>query len=1634
MSLKPFIHRFSPSINHPSSPTNQPSTSAGKLSSLKFWKKSPPPPDPFPPVASPDTLTPACKFALKTSLTKKGKLSAEVKSHSAAIEPLLKKTICNENMSYQDAIQRPDGSQHVLLDKQGRLVSLLSGEAGFIGIRNSQQKTSWSAERAKSFPSGGQALIPALEWSGERDVLVKGERVSLPNQALVDYLTDSASDTSGRHRSHLKKHYQFDEASNEWRLKTTGPEKITILKTEPSGQAWCVTDDKTLSPLSPLPTSLSDLSHLTRKIQHIGTDTPSEPDSIRPELKFSHKVEHYSVSPQNQAFVQLNNEDDKIQRLVWFEDVRRPDERLNVSLPDGYSCRKTAIFDHTLFAIDYRGALQCCPLPSERHPRLAFDAEVHNVRARTINDLLVKTLGKNVRIEDFGRIAEDRLNLIVRDASDQRHFVCVKMNSTRPIIEGAWNLSDSLTLDHQQGMTPLAPEPQNVMDLGPLGKVTLYDNRPYFLNENTGQWELSHEEHIMRFKLSKLRCGLDGKPWMLKDGQIKRLKIRLASSKVAQDNVVFALPQKKKSLSIEFSLSGLENVHNLVDFAAADARNVVALNSDGDLHFLTSGSNRIISHSDLNLSVKSLALNSDKSLWMATENGALYSLPETSWTQGKMTGLKPVQIPPDENGKPLNVAALHTVGPGGIMIEDTSGNIWAQDGQRWNKVKGGVPEEKSEHNPADETYHRLHGEEHAWRIPGTGMTMKTHFHLGGQETQKQKSMKTGFKKRFDAFIFRPTLEWPRPLKNVGYGVQHSYAGREGLQPVYQAQSELAKSIRLFESETHSPLTTRLYALRGDAITTEEKKLLSDVADLGELLSASAHHFAQITAQHYGLLDKEFRVITNPKHRHAKSGRFNPASTRASDLTANLFKVFSGNGMDEANRSREVMAMLVAGNVVLNQQKEQIPGGRQRDIHDEIGLIKSRLTLDALISAQLHQLVSEIKIALNAKGRHEDVIELLSDRLAQLRYERWEGNPVKLATDQGFAGHETLEANYDTIRTMIKAFSKDNHGVNITARSVLQAVDQAALARNLTETLMAMEPGESLSVTRNYGLNAQVTSYFSKALFISAGARGALNRSYQMAVSRNDHGFSVSFGRIGSASGNLMVGLSDNIAHEFDLTHKVFLDEEHHMPMSKTLLVGGSISLAGREMNQNRLVLNIEEHELNRFIDQLVNGELNPLEVMGRGNSHLLQKTTIQDFALSAGVGAHAYLSLPFVSDEVENVTAIGRFRATAVAGVDVLSGHRERASLFMVNGQGVHKSDNHLNVADRAFAGAQLVAPFGPRIMSEGGINNATAYINPSVDVHVSVDNRTTHNLKIAFTDAEKITTNDIDHIIGKLEKYFTDNDSAQLMVKLQKKHPGGDNLSPEEKLAALDRHFSQWYHPENIEDPLQFPDAGSRHAELNGHGPKSELLNLQALVRQQAAFTQQAQLITQAEYQTIYKNMARLDHNSFCHTLAHLADGTSTGSNADRLKEMMKNDHQLSGFMHTLQDNAHAVASVTLELNTSARTRLEKEWAKKSVTQEVISEVLKDRSNLRLKSVRFNQSVKKMDGFSSPSFVIGGSNGAAIAMTEHLGTIQFSYADDDEKNPASYTLKGRIAQNDNDVSQAIMFARKAGFVLRTTG
>lgn len=1541
---------------------------------------------------------------------------------------LLKQTIGHPKMHYQSVAANKNQQQHTLLSDDGKLLSLHSSRDALIGVAHS--KPAWKREETPgaAFPrrKAAEVVDHAVTFSDDGgSVHIRRSNAPAAHAAEVR-LPDAAvlSQLSGVH------HQTTAEGSSAFRLSN---DKLYQLSSHEQGwqKVDHFDDDKNQSKLSRQADNSLYLVHDDCHLHHVQTQTQS--------ARFADKISAASVAANGQAIVLLANEENKQQSVKLLPRINSPEaeHRTLQLIPGKTALASIAQTDSLVIAADHHGRLLVANQPGEENELNFGDDRSLNLRDR-LHQQIGEAIGDRFHVQSLLCGENGQLHAVVKDSMDRQHAIALNTDPARPQATSSWNLSDSLVMDYQKGLPQPAPTRTDIIAIGADSKLALHDGKVHFFNELTNGWEATE------VKADQLRAGQDGQGWALKDNELKRLKLNVASNKINFQQNVFALHQVKKSVSDELALPGLDKKQKTVAASALDDGRFVTLEDKGDIHFHQVNTEsrrdkqqaRTLSRQALSQAMneagavlsripepqadhkaKDLVLGPENRLFILSDKGKVFSLPAESWQQGKVGNMQAEQLPASPNddiGEPTSALPVKFYGnqKGSLLLEMDNKQVLARNEHDWHPVSSDVSAGKRDtENQADRHYDRLSSATRDGKLGKTGITYKREVNTFGQSGHDGHKVHTPFRTRLSTFVFRPTLETPRPLKNMGNLVQHTHSGRQGLTAIYQQQTrqlaELTQHLKRLPSRTpQEPLSLKLKAL---AARDDLPGWFGEMQKFNAVLAESAAHQAGLLQQHYGEQSGAGRQLNK------LTSSLNPASTHSDDLLNKLQQLYSLHPSGKGNNAQLSLAAMREAGVTLSHQKpdEAIPAGMNRDKHDTMGLAKSRLILDGLTNVKMHDLTERLTraLALPDEARNQ-ALQALGREFHALRDEEWENNPVKQVTSQGFTGNDKLEANYDAIKSMTKAFTKANHAMNVTTRTVVQAEDQQQLARRLEGTVLDMEKGESLSFSRAYGATTTLSALPGSQVIAGVGGRGNLDRGYSMSLTRGEGGITVSFGRDGSGSMTAFTGVGYNLLAGYmkDPAHDVAVD--HQRNLSPAVRMGGVFSATPLDVKkQNSVSFDITEAELPAFIEGLTQGTLDPLTLLNRGINHSVKHGEALNVSLDANAAALASAGVPLTSKQEKDTPASFRVGGGAYAGVNVLSGTRERGGTTKESSVAESRSNNRLRGLNKASVGVNFALPTGVLIRGEEG--RLPLFAGPAASVQLSVDNRTKQSLTLETKTARPLEAVHIDKLMETLGKKFTDPATAGLIASLKDKEDDETPLTPRQKLNKLDDHFT----PRDIREKSNEQQAALR--DLDKH------------LRQQSAAERGQKLLQGGEYQTTYANLSKVDSNGLWHQLSHLLDGSLNASNASKMRELMKDDHQLQGLIAALQDNVSTEATVTLELKDEVRERLEQRWLREGNSPEEMRAELTNRDNLRLKSIAFTKSQVKTDGFATPAFLLGGSNSASVSMKRNLGKISFSYGEDQDK-PVNYALEGRIAKATAELSSALQRGQDQNFVLKS--
>ncbi len=650
-------------------------------------------------------------------------------------------------------------------------------------------------------------------------------------------------------REHGGRLYRLNEQNMRWEQVDKDEEKsIGSMSKQPNGMLYAIHDKKTLKNLS------SDSKSAT----------------------FKEKISAYCTNTRGEALLLLTDEKTSKQSVKLLNKLdSKADKHISVSLKQqqgdstsDFHATGLAIDGNQLFAIGSNGKLYSGTAPDAEH------TDVMMQQNDTISAALRQHLGEKFSVESLLHHEDGQLQAVVKDESDQRHICSLDSHG---VLQPQWNLSESLVMDHHEGLLQPRPLPQETVELGRLGRLIIDNGKVSALNKNSQRWEASFE------KADSIKRGQDGQAYVLNDGLPSRVKVSLKSDKIGGVNNQFVMRQTKSSLSLDAPLPGFNKDNKAIAIAPLDAERLVALSEDGELQFhhnqagsrqpeklmrtltkegienyhphaMDKAADGQSAKGDGNTLVD-IAMDKRQTLYVLDKQGKLYSMPKAQWQQEASSATPPkwqaVTLP--EGMSPLE--KLHNGEEGELMIADRGGRsalLLPQGEQQWQvnpDYDPNTPTEVISPRREDERARvRLKDASHSYKLGG--VTIKQEINVMGMSGREGNHINSRLRDRLRAHLFNPTLSTPRPIKNAAYNVQHNWQGREGLRPVYQRQTELHQQLKtltsMLDGQTQrTDLHTRLAALEHSGI---DKTLLENMKHFADSVADSSRRHTALLGQ------------------------------------------------------------------------------------------------------------------------------------------------------------------------------------------------------------------------------------------------------------------------------------------------------------------------------------------------------------------------------------------------------------------------------------------------------------------------------------------------------------------------------------------------------------------------------------------------------------------------------------------------------------------------------------------------------------------------------------------------------------------------------------------------------------------
>ncbi|MBP2850155.1 AvrE-family type 3 secretion system effector [Dickeya oryzae] len=1525
------------------------------------------------------------------SLDKKGRLELG-EGVSDHLKTLLSQTLGKNALPFVAHQASGNGSQHVLMDKSGRLFSLhLTGDR-MVALHSSAPLQAGKAAQALSGKHQASFAL-AMDDTHIRASVVNHSGVTTinlpqPGQAVKALLTGGHTDPSNENltlRIHDKALYSLN-ADQVWEKKSDTPH--SHLASQADGKLYAVKGDKTLANLS------------------AGQES----------LPFADKIKSFFANAQHNVALLTEKEDSTVQLHLLPKADAPADQHLTLNLKlegpvalargsEQVNARAVGLEGHRLFVADDEGQVFVGTLPSAGDNTVKLEP-YHSPALNAV-------LGEHHKVQGFVADEHGAMHAQVNDAAGQKHLAPLADGSKPGETEGfkpGWNLSDVLVVDNQAGLTKQAPPAHEVMDMGRLGAMALHDGKIHYLDITTQSWTKTE------VGATQLARGLDNQAYVLDEGQVKKLSINQKADSVTHgDNNVFAVTQGRNSPSAGDPLSGPDKNSGTRALAVVDGNKYVTATAQGalQLHLNKPGLQRAaippqpLPTAGLSGEVKDLALDKEQNLFALTSDGQVFRLDKQALQGHAETRASSqwqlVALPDNVKAERLSTSKNHEP-----MIVDDGHQQHSLTAEGW---KTATPETPDTHAPraAAAAYDRLAGATKAVHIPLTHLTGKVEAQVLGRSGMEGHKTNSHFGDFLGAYVKETVKEIARKPIDAA---QHHLKGREGLSPLYDTQANLFKKLELAVSShrwsaKREDLQSRLEKLDlGEA----GKPLLAALNSFQNDLEMSAAKSATLLGKHQGVLQPggEVNNTFKPSAFKAVAQAINDKRS-GNDLSVALSTVINAAPLSKDSKAGALLNTFVDKKVDMSYQSDSVATGPRRDLGDAMALTKSRLALDVMTASDLHGIVDKLT-AFSGKQPTTADLKPVHAALSALRDHHYGDNDVKKVTDMGFTRFGALEADYDAVKTFTHAFSNEKSAVNLTSRTSLDASDKAGLASKLKETILSLDNGESLAVNRSYNAGASTFYVPAKAKVMlnatafpivpNGGVTG--DRAYSLTFSRSDNGIDVNFGRNGGL--NAKVGVStgqipNDAKKSFD-----FDDKKHTVTLD--VRFGGSLSAGLGTVQQHGLKFTLSEKELPGFIDNLMEGKVNPLELVAKGNDHRVKEGFSIKFDVDAALTADARAEVnltdkPAASKKGKVPTSATRFSVGVGAGANLMSASHEHSTVRGAFTEQNATTNNRARFMNQVNVGANATAFAG---ITRPDPNGAwVAPLTTGASATMTVDTKTNHSISMQFKPAQPLEHREMDNLLTALKKKFTDPETQQVLKGVKALTDVG------EQLAILNTHF----------DAKTPADDGQYGA----------IRDLQAKVRQHDAAGKQGVTLDSASYSTTYADLAKLDSNGIFHALRKLVSDNLPPTNAERIHGFMEENPALKAVVQKMQSLTNATAGVSLELKDEVKARVEKGIQNNTLGKDDIAAIFRDSNNLRIKSVDFTQTVKNKEGLAFPLPIVSAGSSADVSMTKLLGKINFSYGQN-QNNPASFSLEGAIAKASPDVSQAVNHLHQQGITL----
>ncbi|MCO8169100.1 AvrE-family type 3 secretion system effector [Pseudomonas sp. 21LCFQ02] len=1508
-------------------------------------------------------------------------VSLDAKGHASfehfdppALKDLLQNTLGQEGKTYLAHNRTEQGNKQVLLEADGHLLHLEQSDTALVVMRSSD---------GLALPAGSKPGSVEL-FGKDQSMGLKGDEgpgKTLPDKALLAQVSGVYQDRDGQQlRLHDDKLQQLHPATRSWSpVPQSAGQKFSELTHGGNGQVYGRNSD-----------TLIELSGDKGRHMHLPGLTA------------------HSVAADG-SVAMLAGKDTQTVQIGKMGDA----QPLQVTLQlDGGKAEAAhvGLSRDRLFVTDTEGRLYS----ASREVLKNTDGAL-KLQPETGYQPAGGKLGAQHQVTGFMSGADGQLHVQVKNNAGQTHSHTLDEQSAS--LKGGWNLSDVIVIENKRGL-PVAKTPPNesIHNLERGGSIGLVDGRIQKWDTTTQDWKDTGLKDIDR-----LQRGTNGSAFVLKEGKLSHLKVEPDYAK-NPFNSQHQLTQAPRSTKVEVGdeLKGLDD-RVIKAFAAVTDKQFVAMDDSG----------RMTAHQDkqdpkeltrqgLNGEVAHLALDADGTLHAQTSNGELYFMAKDDWQA------KPQERPDAKWTRmpvPGKVETLRTEDDNSISVKLKESPL--SNGQDTFNLKGKtwspMDPRPVDPNALRELFDRLDNGTTRWKIPFTGGTATASVNLLGRNGMEQ-SHKSGTMDFIRAHVFKPSLEIPRPLQNMGDYAQHLWQGREGLGDVYKAQAPLFKQLSEIDTSTSAPaaghnLKDRIASLE---LGSEGKTLVDELQTFREDLEKSAHG----TVMHMGREKKLLNL-----HGEFKEGLKDkpPSAPRDNDLITLASTTLDKLAPSQDNPTGKLLQDLKGKGMTLSHMAVDTPADQRRDGGNHLQLSKARLALDIVTLKGLDELVDK---AQNPPPGTDPAAhaKTLKAGLEQLRDKTYGENPIKQVTDMGFSGHRELEKTYNGIKAFLNGFNDPQHAISVNMRAATGSADQAQLAATLKDSLKRLEhPDDELAISRNYGMTVSTPFFNLAKLAPGPWPAGSVDgtRNYALMAERGEKGVEVYMFHEGAGTLNAGVGGGENflpnITSADQLAKMTAIDTGNDRRGAFAFRFGGDVTLSDSKTQRTGVAFTVPDEKIDRFVDDLFGGKLKPMDILKEASNHKSHHMSRNNFEVNASATLEARLQLGITDKDSKPLTAAARFGAGVTVNVNLATHTKQTLSQENPKERLDEESKNRMrffnSLKGNVFGRAQLAgsntqaAPAPGAAPSSQAINNSMG-----LTATLAADSKTTKRVKFKYEEATPLSTEDVTKLSTSLEKAFKDKASQTELTRLADgKQPMYSGADDKDKARLQLKGLNDFFASKPAHNDDQY----------------AALRDLKRAVARQDASLERHSVLANARFESSYTNLSRLDEQSVASKILSVVNPHHAPSNAENVAKLLDQDPTLKSILKDLQNSKGTLARVRLEPKDSVIDRIDQGSRDGSLTQKELSKLLEDRDNMRIKAITVFKSAAQTDGFTTPLPILSGTSSTSVGVTKVVGKINFNYGEDQDK-PKNYFVDGDLARPSKTQSDLAQALKKEGLELKS--